>query len=291
MEGRDAEALLDHAPFTPFMEARTARPPGVAPLAPPDWIHVDGAFAAQMALKADLMARRPERVRARASSGAAEGIERAFLAHLLAHLAERADFKLGAGVARRPDGREVSLSGDPLGVAAGLVQEDVCLLDRAPGEAEHRLISACVCFPSRWTLSEKIGAPLLAIHGPVPDYAGDLSLRVQRLFDALREGRPLVRANWLIHSDPTLHQPMGESVKRGAHAPAPGAFHLRVERQCLVKLDIGAAFTIKTCVTPIHRLTPAQRAGLAAALDATSPAQRRYHGGDALHEAARAALV
>ena len=94
-----------------------------------------------------------------------------------------------------PTGRQIRLDqDDPLITAARLVQEDLCLL-RAGAEG-YALAAAVVCFPSRWSLAEKAGKPLRAIHGPVPDYEAELTRPVDRFFDMLKPERPVWRANW-----------------------------------------------------------------------------------------------
>ncbi len=70
----------------------------------------------------------------------------------------------------RPDGVAVPLDGPPLMVAGRLVEPDLVILERAEGTDEHVLIGAILCFPSSWTLTQKLGRPLMAIHAPVASY-------------------------------------------------------------------------------------------------------------------------
>lgn len=280
---------LDHAPFAPFMSPRMATPPGMTPLKPKDWLHRDAAYAAQMAYRDRLVETRRDIVFAcepRADRAAAE-----LLAAVVECNLAYGDFSVAGGVATRPDGVAVGLDSDhPLVVAGRLGQEDFCLLQKPDGAGEHVLTGAILCFPSRWSLAQKMGRPLTGVHAPVPGYEADLASRVQRLFDGLRPGRPLVRANWLAHPSPELFQPLTEEVKLAEDSALSGRFWLRVERQALVKLDSAVAFSIKTCVTPFEALSPEQRDGLIAALEASSREMRVYHGGLARHEAALAVL-
>ncbi|MEO1613326.1 MAG: heme-dependent oxidative N-demethylase subunit alpha family protein, partial [Pseudomonadota bacterium] len=165
------------------------------------------------------------------------------------------------------------------------------ILSKPPDGAEHVLIGGALLFPSRWSFEEKMNRPLIGIHDRVPAYDDDLARRVQRLFDMLRPERPLVRANWLVHPEPELHQPKLYSTPKKPHV-ATGSFWLRVERQSLLKLPISGntVFGVKTFVTPIEALDSAHRAGLIEALGAQSDMMRDYHGGRAHTEAAIGAL-
>src|SRR6266536_4229258 len=56
-------------------------------------------------------------------------------------------------------------------------EPDFLLLNRE-GE-EFRLRGGCLCFPSFWVLSEKLGHPVSFIHGPVPTLNGALGTQIQ----------------------------------------------------------------------------------------------------------------
>jgi dimethylamine monooxygenase subunit A len=64
-------------------------------------------------------------------------------------------------------------------------------------------------------------------------YDAEIGRRVQRLFDGLRPGRPLMRANLLWHGRARCTR-RGERASRGRRARGTG--YLRSERQCLVRL-------------------------------------------------------
>lgn len=180
---------------------------------------------------------------------------------MLAHLPQ--GFALHGDAVLRPDGVTVDLSSDhPLIVAGRLVQDDLCLLEKPPGASEHVLTAAILCFPASWTLAEKIGRPLTAIHIPVAPYDAQMAARVQRLFDAIRPERPLWRQNALLYATPDLHQPRPEAEPRVSPETRPD--YLRSERQCLIRLPRSGAivFSIHTYVLPFAALTPEQAAAL-----------------------------
>jgi hypothetical protein len=252
-------------PFAPWMDPRTARLPGVIPADPDDWLRRDEAYGAQMAERDRLLAEQGPAVAAmlpRAAPAAAELLER-----VLDGLRQAPDHQVLADAVVRPDGVRVALRHEaPMQTLCRLVQEDLCLMERdsEAEAAEHLLTAAALCFPASWTLAEKLGRPLLAIHAPVAPYSADVARRVQRMFDAVRPGQPLQRMNALVYDDPTLFQPRREGQRR----PRPvERLYLRSERQCLLRLERSRAvvFSIHTYVVRVCDLDPEARAGLEAA--------------------------
>jgi hypothetical protein len=254
------EVILQERLFdAPWGDPSFRRLPGMRPVGADDWMLVDEAHARQMALRDRFLAERRAEVVAELPE--AEEAAGEMLEFVLGTLARRADYRVGPGAVTRPDGVEVQVArDDPFGTVGRLVQEDMCLLEKR-GE-EQVLTGAVLVFPSGWTLAQKIGRPLLRIHGPVASYGPDIGRRVQRLFDGLRPGRPLMRANVLWHGWPTLHQPRLEGEPKPHSAQGDG--YLRSERQCLVRLaGTGAViFTIHTCVVARDNLAAAERAAL-----------------------------
>lgn len=157
--------LQESLPLAPWMEEHTLRLPGTGPIALADWLQRDDAFAAQMAYRDRLIAERPAEVYALLPGAEAAAAE--LLALVLAHVAAAPGYAVGAEAVTRPDGVRVPLDGPPLVVAGRLAQEDFCLLDKAEGADEHALVGAILCFPSNWTLAQKIGRPLGRMHAPV----------------------------------------------------------------------------------------------------------------------------
>lgn len=243
--------LQRRLPQMPWMQPATARLPGIQPVAPGDWLRLDEAFDGQMAERDRLIRDCPAAVHALlpAAQEAAQELLDLVLAELpaLGHI-------LGTGHVTRPDGVRVALDRTaPLLTLGRLVQQDFCI--HLPDGAEHALMGAILCFPASWTLAEKIGRPLTGIHAPVAAYDAGLAARVQRLFDAIRPGQPLWRANALLYEDPALHQPRREGEAR----PRPQSRnYLRSERQCLVRLaKTGAVvFSIHTTIVHVDDVDP-----------------------------------
>lgn len=163
---------------------------------------------------------------------------------------------------------------DPLEVAGRLVQEDLCIMQ--PGSEGPVLTAAVLCFPSGWSLAEKIGHPLAAIHGPVPLYAETLARPVDRLLDRLAEGKLVERMNWSLSDDPNLFRPKGHGRSRlNDSVTAENAgdlLWLKMERQTLSRIDAAGSvlFGIRVHRYPIARIAsrPQVAADLAAAVRA-----------------------
>jgi Haem-dependent oxidative N-demethylase, alpha subunit-like len=250
-----------HLPVRPWAKPHTARLPGLSPVAPGEWLLVDEAYGAQMAYRDRLLAER--RAAVHVLDAAARPAAAELLAAVLTEVLAKPGFARDGDAVIRPDGVRVTIdSGDPLATAARLVQEDLVILEKPVGAAEHVLTGAVLCFPASWTLAEKHGRPLTAIHVPVPVYDGEIARRVQRLFDGLQPGRPIWRANALVYADPDLHQPRREGEERAL--PPGGARWLRAERQVLNRLpETGAVvFSIHTYVLAFDRLSDDDRAAL-----------------------------
>lgn len=221
----------------PYTAADRRPLPGVQPLDPAEWLIADDAFAAQMAERARLLREARERVVALLPEGRDAAAE--LLEEVLRFVATRPGYSVGRDEARRPDGVTVPIDrADPLGTLGLLVQEDLCLLEKPEGAAEHVLTGAVLCFPSAWTLAQKIGRPLMRIHAPVEEYDAGIGRRVQRLFDGVQVGRPLWRFNWLPTDDTTLFRPKLEYADK---IRQPGMSHLRSERQTILRLPESRA--------------------------------------------------
>ena len=275
-------AVPRHLPFG----AGTMRM-GLSPIDDADWLELDESFAEQMAAKRALLATRRDavlRFLPGTDEAASEALE-AVCDNLLRH---HGDIYAGhgGGLTNRHTGETVALASPgthPLETAARLAPEDLCLLQ--PAADGYRLTAGCVCFPSNWSLAEKLGKPVRSIHDPVPGFAPALGAPVDRFFQRLAAGHVVARFNWLVHDTPELHQVHRKPDPRPIPPEEAGArLWLRVERQVLRRLPRSGAvlFSIRTHV---HRLEDAIRtaddaAALAGALRAMAPELFAYRGLD-----------
>lgn len=233
-------------PYNPLM----ARPlPGVQPFDLADWLHIDDAYAGQMARRDALLA--GQGVQVVAMDPAAHAPAQELLSMVLADVAQKPGFSQGVGHVQRPDGQKVAIDHTaPLASLGRLVQEDFCILQKQGNE--HVLTGAVLCFPASWSLDEKFMRPLVGIHTPVDSYTDNMARRVQRLFDGVQPGRPLWRFNALWYANAELHQPRRENDRRPERDRQDTPF-LRSERQCILRLPKTGAvvFSIHTYV--LHR--------------------------------------
>ncbi|MCC5992508.1 MAG: DUF3445 domain-containing protein [Rhodobacteraceae bacterium] len=247
-------------PYAPWMTPAGQRLPGVMPLDMAEWLFIDDAYGAQMAERARLLAEISQRVVACQPQAAAAARE--LLARVLADL-PGLGFEVTQSYVTRPDGVQVQPDpARPLWSLGHLLQADFCILQKPQDAAEHVLTAAILCFPSSWTLSEKLGRPLLRIHAPVDSYDAQMGARVQRMFDRIRPEQPLWRANLLRYANPDLYQPRREFAPKDKRHDG---VYIRSERQVLLRLPQSGAvvFSIHTAQVHYDALTPEQRAVLA----------------------------
>ncbi len=244
----------------------------------PDWFEIDALYPGEMAERRRLLA--DHHVEVFAASPESEAARVETLAMLAAALATHRPgwfTRDGARLVNRLTGEVWDLANpphDPLEVAGRLVQEDLCIIQ--PRDDLPIFTAAVLCFPSRWRLSDKIGHPLGAVHGPVPVYADRLERPVDRFMRHLRTGHIASRLNWSILDDPTLFQPAGKwrvDANTAIIADNAGAsLYLRVERQTLRRLPASGAvlFGIRVHCYRLDRViaTPDLAARLAAAVRA-----------------------
>jgi len=213
-----------------------ARLPGVQPVTKHDWLIRCDTYAAQMDYRRELIKSRRDHVFVK-TEGALEACQE--LQDMLC------------------DGPP---NDHPLINAALTVQEDLCILQKQ-GDS-HILTAAVMCFPSSWDVREKIGRSIASIHDPVPEFS-DVSSTVERMLSAIRIEQPLGRANFLIYTDPELHQPRGEGIAKPIDPTGPR--YVRVERQTFRRLPetLAIVFAIHTYVVPARQLSSEEHKVLA----------------------------
>ena len=168
----------------------------------------------------------------------------------------------------------------PLIEAARLVQEDLAVMQRIDGL--WVLTAGVVCFPSHWTVSDKIGLPLDGIHVPVAHYEEELSERVDRFHDRLMPQSPAWRRNWSVIPTGELHLPAyGYPWQVVDSIDTDGSpMWIRSEYQTLRRLPETDAilFTIRIQRAPLAvlRQRPDLAAKMLAAIETWDDAKRRY---------------
>lgn len=239
-----------------------------------DWIEIDDHYDAELTRKRDLLLKHRTQVLAHLPEGD-RGAHQT-LDMVRQHLPRRFP-------ERFPVPPEVDAGKHPIESAALLVQEDLAVMTLL--DDQWVLTAACVCFPSRWDLTEKIGANLFQIHDPVPHYRERVGDATHVMFGKFTADRPVWRINWTVIDAAELFQPGPDAAP-----PDEGDFadrtHLRTERQTMRVLPGGdVLFTIRTHVDSLavlDRAHPTFRRDLVATMQTMSPQTRAYKGWDAM---------
>jgi len=226
-----------------------------------EWLVVDDAREQQLRLKARLLTDVPDVVRA--STPGAEDAER----EVLALVAEAT-------------GEVVPDVAAPLEAAARIVQEDLVILQRLDGA--WTVTAGVVCFPTHWTVADKIGRPLADVHSGVAHYERELRERVDRFHDRLAADRPVWRRNWFVSPTDELHLPAYPPgmVLPDSIEPDGSPMWIRSERQTLRRLPRTDAivFTIRVQLAPLGVLSarPDLAARMLAAVRSWDDVKRGY---------------
>lgn len=166
-------------------------------------------------------------------------------------------------------------------------EPDFLLLDKAR-EGVLRLVAACVCFPSSWSLEEKIGKPIEEIHGVVPGLNPSIGPQIHVFLSKLRPGMAWLRSNWGLSRSSELNQHPARNLPRLNGTEEKGEIWLRVEHQALVALPRaqGILFGIRIALHPFEEISARPRVAekLSRALR-TMPAEvARYKGLESARE-------
>ncbi len=262
----DARYLpLDGKPFTVGM--------GLRALDIGQWLEIDDSYLQDIEQKKSLYQQHPKQVFASMPESFQGSIETLEL--ISTHLEQLF-----------PELQTEAINPDlhPLHSASLLTQEDLCVMSRIDGQ--WKLTAASVCFPSRWDLTEKIGASLREIHAPVPHYEERIGQATDTMFDKFEVERPVWRINWTILDNPDLFQP--HSIHRELDPELPleefaQKIYFRIERQTLRVLPKSGdvLFTIRTYVDSLSSIAqryPQFQTNLAQTLAAASLQTREYKG-------------
>jgi dimethylamine monooxygenase subunit A len=248
--------------YLPFADGQWRMSMGLKALNLHEWIEIDDRFAAELALKDQLLNERYSDVFACLPDSKAS--QKEVLKLLINHLCDRFPQhyrRQDTTIENITTGQVWTITdfeAAPLDLAGRLVQEDLLLMQPSP--EGYILAAASVCFPSRWRLEEKLGCPLAQIHSPVPDYQEKLARPVDGFFDRLKCDRPAWRLNWGIVDSPDLFLPSNAgqtSVDAAISVTNAGEMlWLRVERQTLRRLSESGdiLFTIRTYIHPLQVL-------------------------------------
>lgn len=161
----------------------------------------------------------------------------------------------------------------------GFWEADFLLLNRTL-EGRIRLYGGCLCFPSSWRLTDKLGETIEFIHEPVPGLNESIGPGIHKFLAGLKPGTASFRENWGLTRSPELnHHPDRNLPPLSANVRLADV-SLRVERQALVALSKtgGILFGIQVEVHPLAELLkdPALVARFCRALETMPEAIARY---------------
>ena len=167
-------------------------------------------------------------------------------------------------------------------VELGRKLEPDFLLLKPDAAGVFRLLAGCVCFPSSWSMEEKMGRPLEEIHGVVPGLNTQLARPISGFLAKMAPGVSWLRANWGLSRSAELNQHPSRKLPRLDGSARADEVWLRVEWQSLVALprNAGVLFGIRIEVLSLVQVKQDQTAaeGLLRALRSMPEAMAAYKG-------------
>jgi dimethylamine monooxygenase subunit A len=131
-------------------------------------------------------------------------------------------------------------------------EPDFVILDRA---APHQVRGGCVCFPSGWSLPEKIGKSLFLTHAPVSGLNDDLGANISKLLSRIDAGQFFQRTNWGLTGAAELDQHPRHMIPAIAADPGPQPVYLRIEWQVLTAISaVALLFGIRVFHVPVKEV-------------------------------------
>lgn len=172
------------------------------------------------------------------------------------------------------------LPDDSLASLARAWEPDFVLLSF--GETGLTVEGGAVCFPTAWSLREKLGRSLFSTHGPVPGLNAELAARIDTALRKLPSGTVWERDNWGLASSPDLNRHPLRKLPLLTADDSLDAVWFRGERQILLKLPqtSGILFGIRVVTSPLRKVldAAAERAALQRQLSSMSDDAADYKG-------------
>lgn len=208
---------------------------------------------------------------------------------LLAERAKWLDHEPARYAQMRPEGRAIvdefaawaspwaTLSvcdGVPLADLGRRFEPDLLFL-AADSDGQFRLQAGVVCFPSGWSVEEKMGQSVEFIHDAVPGLNAALRHPIHQFLTRMKPGTAFFRSNWGLAATDELNLHPERRILPPMPPVALDRLWLRIEDQVLVALPHtkGIVFGIRIALRRLDELAkdPEAAAGLRRGL-ATMPA-------------------
>jgi hypothetical protein len=87
-------------------------------------------------------------------------------------------------------------------LALGEFWEPDYLLLKIDADRAIRLYGGCLCAPSSWRLTDKLGQPIEFIHGSVPGLNAHIGAAIHKFLAALKPGAASLHHNWGLSRSP-----------------------------------------------------------------------------------------
>lgn len=235
------------------------------PLDLDDWIRIDSTYPAQMKQRKQLLSTEIAKVFVTTTDrDSTKQCEEELFELVYNFLPARFPSifeQRGNGIYNRATDEFIAKDGheNPIIRASRLTQEDWCIMEWSDDASGYVLTSGVVCFPMRWSLTEKHGMVMGRVHEPVHAFTKHLKVRAYDVMKNLKVENPVWRANWAIFNDldgpDDLFTPKGHEERNGANNKTRYQGHgtgkdlvFRAEYQTLRKLPKTncIAFSIRT---------------------------------------------
>ena len=168
--------------------------------------------------------------------------------------------------------------------AAGTQWEPDWVLLQPDAAGAHRLVAGVVCFPSLWSLREKIGRHVSAIHEPVVGLNDALGARIDTFLGRVKPGQDWERENWGFSPDVRLNRHPRFGPEFLTAESSLESTWIRLERQLFTRLPTTNALVFGIRVLHFRMADLAEdaalRRGMAVALDSMTDEVARYKGVD-----------
>ncbi|OYW19655.1 MAG: hypothetical protein B7Z55_08470, partial [Planctomycetales bacterium 12-60-4] len=135
------------------------------------------------------------------------------------------------------------------------LEPDVVLI-RLDESGRPVTVGGCVCFPSSWSLPEKLGLSVAEVHDIVPGMNTVVGARVDRLLQSLKPGEGWLRSNWSSEASPARNQHPRQPTPELTSPLDPKRVWLRREHQLLFRLPQtgGIVFGIRLELTALQQV-------------------------------------
>ncbi len=104
------------------------------------------------------------------------------------------------------------------------------------GEREPVVLAGEVVFPTAWSLPEKLGLPLSAVHAPVPALQTTIGASIAAFLSRIECGAEWERENWGMCGNDELNHHPARKLPRLSAESRPETTWIRLEAQFLTRL-------------------------------------------------------